>query len=85
MRFKIGDKVIVKEENGKHTPEVKIGDIHIITAVFSSRKEYATAKGNIFKEDEIEKVMDESAFLEGKVDAYREIIKLLLEERRKRK
>lgn len=85
MSFKTGDKVIVKKENGKHTPEVKIGDIHIITAVFSSRKKYATNKGNIFKEDEIEKVMDESAFLEGKVDAYREIIKLLLEERRKRK
>lgn len=84
MRFKIGDKVIVKEEN-PHNPAVKVEDIHIITAVFPSRKEYATDKGNIFKENEIEKVMDENAFLEGKVDAYREIIKLLLEERRKRK
>lgn len=84
MRFKIGDKVVVKEEN-PHNPTVKVGDIHIITTVFSSNKEYATNKGNIFKENEIEKAMDESAFLEGKVDAYREIIKLLLEERRKRK
>ena len=92
MKFKIGDKVVVKEEN-PHNPTVKVGDIHKIILVYPVSKKYVTEKGNVFEENEITEVNElegvdgknsqGNEFLEGKVDAYREIIKLLLEERRK--
>ena len=94
MKFKIGDKVVVTNpKEGIHSPEAKIGDIHKIVLVYPISKKYVTEKGNVFEENEITEVNEiegvngknaqGNEFLEGKVDAYREIIKLLLEERRK--